>query len=362
MEWNAELSQIEQSEAGVVATLADGRKLEADWLVGCDGAHSRTRDAVGLAFEGQATGEVHWLADVSFEPEDPVPIPAMWLGPDGPLMLMRMPGAPRQWRIFVDVTDRARADQLPEPTLATLQALLDERGMGAGHMRIRAVYWTSTYRTNLRLAAHYRSQRVFLAGDSAHVFPPYGGQGMNTGLQDAFNLGWKLANVSRGRSPARLLDTYEAERRPVAAETMRDVDRRRRIFALRNPLARACRDLALRALFSTVRANRAGSYATSELGISYRGRSWLSVDDGAPSDPRAGDRALMGRWPADGCSTRWIQPGSRCCASRRCWGTSSTRGPPARRGGDWRGPSRRSRPRPHPPLSGGEGCLCARAT
>ena len=67
-------------------------------------------------------------------------------------MLMRMPGAPRQWRIFVDVTDRARADQLPEATLATLQALLDERGMGAGHMRIRAVYWTSTYRTNLRLA------------------------------------------------------------------------------------------------------------------------------------------------------------------------------------------------------------------
>ena len=117
---------------------------------------------------------------------------------------------------------------------------------------------------------------------------------MNTGLQDAFNLGWKLANVSRGRSPARLLDTYEAERRPVAAETMRDVDRRRRIFALRNPLARACRDLALRALFSTVRANRAGSYATSELGISYRARSWLSVDDGAPSDPRAGDRAPDG--------------------------------------------------------------------
>jgi len=295
IEWNTELVGLEHCESDVVSTLADGRRLQTHWVVGCDGAHSQTRAAADIAFEGRATGEVHYLADVFFEPRDPRPGPAMWLGSEGPLMLMRMPGQAGTWRIFVDVTDWAVRNQLPEPNLDILQELLDRRSMGPGRMRIRDVQWTSTYRTSLRLAACYRRQRVFVAGDAAHVFPPYGGQGMNTGIQDAFNLAWKLARVVQARSSATILDTYESERRPVAADTMRDVDRRRRLFALRNPVARALRDLVLRATLRRDRANRAGSYATSELGISYRGRSWLCVDDGRQAEPRAGDRAPDGQ-------------------------------------------------------------------
>jgi len=295
IEWNTELVGLEHRESDVVATLADGRRLLTQWVVGCDGAHSQTRAAADIAFEGRATGEVHYLADVSFEPRDPRPGPAMWLAPDGPLMLMRMPGSAGVWRIFVDVTDWTGRNELPVPTVDILQALLDRRAIGPGHIKIRQVHWTSTYRTSLRLAASYRRQRLFIAGDAAHVFPPYGGQGMNTGIQDAYNLAWKLARVVQAKSSVTILDTYECERRPVAVDTIRDVDRRRRLFALRNPIARVIRDLALRVTLRSDRANRAGSYATSELGISYRGRSWLCVDDGSQAEPRAGDRAPDGQ-------------------------------------------------------------------
>jgi 4,5-epoxidase len=271
--------------------LADGRRIAAGWIVGCDGAHSRVRETAGIAFEGRSTGEAHYLADVSFRPRSPVPGPAMWLAPDGPLMLMRLPGENTAWRMFVDVTGD---DPLPEPTRESLQALMDRRALGPGRATIDAVYWASTYRTSLRLARSYRLGRVFVAGDAAHVFPPYGGQGMNTGIQDAFNLGWKLARVAQGKSSSAILDTYEAERRPVAVSTIRQVDQRRRLFAVRNPLGRAVRDFALRTLMRSKRVNRAGSYATSELGISYHARSWLCVDDGAVPRPRAGDRAPDG--------------------------------------------------------------------
>jgi hypothetical protein len=250
------------------------------------------REAAGIAFEGRSTGEVHFLADVVFRPENPVPGPAIWLAPDGPLMLMRLPGDTAMWRIFVDMT--GEAGQLPEPTRESLQELMDRRALGPGRATIDTVHWTSTYRTSLRLAHSYRRGRVFLAGDAAHVFPPYGGQGMNTGIQDAFNLSWKLARVVQRKASSALLDTYQAERRPVAAETIRQVDQRRRLFAIRNPLGRALRDLALPVFMRSERVLRAGSYATSQLGISYHARSWLCVDDGQVPSPQAGDRAPDG--------------------------------------------------------------------
>lgn len=289
VEWNAEFVDFEDQS---VATLADGRRIAASWIVGCDGPHSRVREAADIGFEGRSTGEVHYLADVSFRQDDPVAGPAMWLAPDGPLMLMRLPGDPAEWRIFVDVTDEEH--QSSHPTREMLQALLDHRALGPGRITIDAVHWSSTYRTNLRLAHSYRRGSTFLAGDAAHVFPPYGGQGMNTGIQDAFNLGWKLARVVQRKSSSAVLNTYQAERRPVAVETIRQVDQRRRVFAVRNPLGRALRDLALRVVMRSARANRSASYATSQLGISYHARSWLCVDDGRVPRPRGGDRAPDG--------------------------------------------------------------------
>ncbi len=289
VEWSTEFVDLDDQRA---AALSDGRRVAARWIVGCDGARSRVREAAGIAFEGGSTGEVHYLADLSFRPNHEISSPTIWLAPDGPLMLMPLPGGPSEWRIFVDVTKER--DLLQEPTRKSLQALLDRRALGPGRVAIDALHWASTYRTSLRLARDYRNGTVFLAGDAAHVFPPYGGQGMNTGIQDAFNLGWKLAHVIQGKSSSALLDTYQAERRPVAVDTIRQVDQRRRLFAIRNPLGRRLRDLALQIFMRSTRAKRAGSYATSELGISYHGRSWLCVDDGPSARPRAGDRAPDG--------------------------------------------------------------------
>jgi 2-polyprenyl-6-methoxyphenol hydroxylase-like FAD-dependent oxidoreductase len=293
VEWNTEFVGLDDQHT---VALMDGRRVATRWIVGCDGAHSRVREAAGIAFEGASTGEVHYLADVSFRQNDEISRPTIWLAPDGPLMVMPLPGTPPEWRIFVAVTKER--EPLPEPTRESLQALLNRRALGPERVTIDAVHWTSTYRTSLHLAHDYRSETVFLAGDAAHVFPPYGGQGMNTGIQDAFNLGWKLARVIHGTSPSALLDTYQTERRPVAVDTIRQVDQRRRLFAVRSPIARALRDLALQVFMRSARAQRAGSYATSELGISYHGRSWLCLDDGRAPRPRAGDRAPDG--PLDG--------------------------------------------------------------
>src|SRR5262249_19700762 len=139
-------------------------------------------------------------------------IPRVWMHRAGPLMTMPLPTDPVLWRIFVDVTALERSGRLPPPSKELAQSLLDERGYGPGEVKVRGCVWESVYRVQVRQAAAYRRGRVFLAGDAAHVFPPFGGQGMNTGIQDADNLAWKLAAVINGAAAEPLLDTYHVER------------------------------------------------------------------------------------------------------------------------------------------------------
>ncbi|MFC7618824.1 FAD-dependent monooxygenase [Microlunatus sp. GCM10028923] len=266
----SELESLTQDEQSVTARLADGRELTADWLIGADGSRSSVRDGLGIPFTGEATGETYYLADAVLDPAPPVQDSAMWLGAEGPLMIMRLPGPDGLWRLFVDVTDRTAGDDRPaEPPPELLQALLDERGPTS--TTIVRTDWISVYRTRVCLADRYRVGRAFLAGDAAHVFPPFGGQGMNLGIQDAVNLGWRLARVIRGAAPD-LLDGYEAERRPVAAATITKVEARRRMYGIRNPLARGARDLLLRATAGSRALARQTSWENSQLDISYARR------------------------------------------------------------------------------------------
>lgn len=294
VEWGTEVRTLEQLPDKIQVTLSDGRSLVTRWVVGADGARSRVRDEAGIAFDGKATGEAYYLADFSPHKEIPIKDAAMWLGEEGPLMLMQLPGAEQLWRIFVDVSDQALKETLPEPTLDRLQSLLDTRAFGKGSLRIDKLHWTSTFRTRVCLASAYRKGRIFIAGDAAHVFPPFGGQGMNTGIQDAFNLAWKLSYVLQGKSPESLLDTYEVERRPVGAATIQEVERRRKLFALRNPLLRTLRDTLLHLLTKSERSVRLASYANSQLGIAYKAGSWLTAETGSLRGPKAGERAPDG--------------------------------------------------------------------
>jgi 2-polyprenyl-6-methoxyphenol hydroxylase-like FAD-dependent oxidoreductase len=201
--------------------------LRARYVVGCDGAHSSLRGSVGIPFEGATYPESFVLADVRMDwhlPDDEV---QLFFSPEGLVVVAPLPGE-RRHRIVATV------DEAPtEPSLEDVQALLDARGPRTPRPRVEKVVWSSRFRVSHKLAARFREGAVFLAGDAAHVHNPAGGQGMNTGIQDAANLAWKLALVLGGQAPDSLLDSYERERRPVAREVISTADRLTRLATMR---------------------------------------------------------------------------------------------------------------------------------
>ncbi len=207
-----EVTGFAQDDTGVDVDLSDGPSLRADYLVGCDGGRSLIRKAAGIAFPGWDPTISNLIAEVEMaeEPEwglrrDALGIHSLSRLEDG--------GAVR-----VMVTEQ-RPGRTGEPTLRDLsEALVAVYGTNYG---IHSPTWISRFTDMTRQAASYRKGRVLLAGDAAHVHYPVGGQGLNIGVQDAVNLGWKLAQVVKKTSPERLLETYHAERHPVAARMLR---------------------------------------------------------------------------------------------------------------------------------------------
>ncbi len=219
-----EVTGFAQDDTGVDLELADGRSLRANYLVGCDGGRSLVRKAAGVEFPGWAPTTSSLIAEVEMgeEPEWGIHQDALGVhgfsrveyeihdgevvyGDEGPLRVM--------------VTEE-HVGATTEPTLRDLsEALIAVYGTDYG---IHSPTWISRFTDMARQAAAYRERRVLLAGDAAHVHNPVGGQGLNTGVQDAVNLGWKLAQVVNRTSPESLLDTYHAERHPVAARVLRN--------------------------------------------------------------------------------------------------------------------------------------------
>ena len=208
-----QVTGVAQDEGGVDVELSDGQSLRADFLVGCDGGRSLIRKAAGIEFPGWDPSVSSMLAEVEMSEE-----PELGLRYDeqGTQALRRLEDGKR---VGVVVSERW-AGQTGEPTLGDLsRALIAAWGTDYG---VHSPTWISRFTDMTRQAASYREGRVLLAGDAAHVHYPVGGQGLNTGVQDAVNLGWKLAQVVRGTSPESLLDTYHAERHPVAARVLQN--------------------------------------------------------------------------------------------------------------------------------------------
>jgi len=207
-----EVAGFTQDDAGVDVTLADGLSLRANYLCGCDGGRSLIRKAAGIAFPG-------WDADISyliFEGEmDEEPALGIRHGEKGICALGRLGDGKRVRGVVTE--ERLEPGK---PALEDLRrALIAAYGTD---YRVRNVSWLSRFTDAARQAAAYRNRRVLLAGDAAHVHSPAGGQGLNLGIQDAVNLGWKLAQVIKGFSPESLLDTYHAERHPIAARVLQN--------------------------------------------------------------------------------------------------------------------------------------------
>jgi 2-polyprenyl-6-methoxyphenol hydroxylase-like FAD-dependent oxidoreductase len=213
-----------QDDSGVDVELSDGQSLRADYLVGCDGGRSLIRKAAGIEFPGWDPTTSSLLAEVEMaeQPELGIHRNAFGVHSFGKVKyeirdgeIVYMDGGP----VRVMVTEQ-HVGPTTEPTLRDLsEALIAVWGTDYG---IHSPTWISRFTDMARQAAAYRDRRILLAGDAAHVHPPDGGQGLQTGVQDAVNLGWKLGQVVKGRSPESLLDTYHAERHPVAARVLRN--------------------------------------------------------------------------------------------------------------------------------------------
>jgi 2-polyprenyl-6-methoxyphenol hydroxylase-like FAD-dependent oxidoreductase len=205
VEFGQALATFTQNEHRVDVTLSTGKMVRANFLVGCDGGHSTVRKTLGLRFEGQTIGEQPMLvADVEIEGLDRRDWHLWPFAKGGVIGLCPLPHT----SLF----------QFTSKATAAAAGIEDVVHKVTGH-RVKRVAWSSIYEPAVRMVDRYRVGRVFLAGEAAHVHPPAGGQGLNTGVQDAYNLGWKLAHVARG-GPDSLLDTYEAERLPIAAAVL----------------------------------------------------------------------------------------------------------------------------------------------
>jgi 2-polyprenyl-6-methoxyphenol hydroxylase-like FAD-dependent oxidoreductase len=229
-----EVTGFTQDDSGVDVALSDGTSLRAQYLVGCDGGRSAVRKAAGIEFAGWDPTTRWIIAEVEMEEK-----PEFGLRGGGGI------GPAEDGRIGVTlvVPDQDRSD---EPTLQDVRdALIRVDGKDYG---VHSPHWISSFTDMTRQAVAYRSGRVLLAGDAAHVHAPIGGQGLNIGVQDSVNLGWKLAQVVNGTSPLSLLDTYHAERHPVAARVLQNTMAQRAVGANDE------RTVALRAILAEVLA------------------------------------------------------------------------------------------------------------
>jgi 2-polyprenyl-6-methoxyphenol hydroxylase-like FAD-dependent oxidoreductase len=222
-----------------VAITAEGasQTVKSQWLIGCDGMHSRVRDIAGISFAGEAYEQSFILADVHMDWPLPREEVNLFFSPDGLVVVAPLPE--NRFRIVATV-DHAPA-VIP---MEAVQALLDTRGPQSSPARIRDCVWTSRFRVHHRIAASPRKGHVLLCGDAAHVHSPAGGQGMNTGIQDAMSLAEVLAAVMGGAEERRL-DEWAAQRHQIAEGVVTLTDRLTRIATLRSPLSRALRNAAL---------------------------------------------------------------------------------------------------------------------
>ncbi|MCV7416931.1 FAD-dependent oxidoreductase [Mycolicibacterium litorale] len=218
------VTDVTQNRGGVTTTFDDGDTVRSRYVVGADGVHSTVRRQAGIRFDGGAYDDSFLLADVRLTGDVPDgEVILFWAGA-GLTVVAPLPGGVH--RIVAPVVEAPE-----QPSAALVQQILDSRGPGAGRIVVREVIWGSRFRIQHRIAETYRSGRLVLAGDAAHVHSPAGGQGMNLGIQDAVVLAEALAAVTAG-APDELLDDYACTRRPVARDVVAMTDRLTRLATL----------------------------------------------------------------------------------------------------------------------------------
>ena len=272
IEQRAELTGLIPESGAVTATIrcpaGQIRTITAGYVVGCDGAHSRVRRELGLTFHGHPYPQDWLLADVLLDgdlPDGHLREDAIhaFFRPNGlPVIFFPMRG--HRWRVTLPFAGDRGEDA---PTLAEIQHLTSQRVPRP--VTVSDPTWLASFRCHRRSASAYRRGRVLLAGDAVHIHSPAGGQGLNTGILDAHNLGWKLALVASGRAPGTLLDSYGAERRPVAEEVVRLTHALVHYGTLTHPVKRRVRDVVVPVLGRSAAIQRRAARRISQVYVSY---------------------------------------------------------------------------------------------
>jgi 2-polyprenyl-6-methoxyphenol hydroxylase-like FAD-dependent oxidoreductase len=264
IESGAEVVGLTQDDDGVTVQCANGDAVRAKYVVGCDGAHSAVRQLVGIDFVGKQYETHILLADVQLTraPEETLSGVTNEKG-----VVLMIPFGDTWFRAIA--WDRLR-EQAPLKEPVTLDEIRGSFNRIAGEdFGMTEMRWSSRFLSERKQAEHYRAGRVFIAGDAAHVHSPLGGQGMNTGIGDAMNLGWKLAEAVHGTAPGWLLDSYEAERHPVGAEVLRLTDAFNQLVLGGTKVARLVRTIAVGTVTRVPAGRRFIAGRLSQIGIGY---------------------------------------------------------------------------------------------
>lgn len=301
VEWGVGLLSAAQTPDGISATVrhpgGEEETIEAGWLVGADGASSPIRRSLGLGFEGDTYEESLFLADVEMESGLDPRQAYIDLTREGFYAFFPMPGDKR-FRLIGSVPEELEGKE--QITAEEVQEVFDK--YSGVRTKITQARWTSVYRIHRRMAERFRSGRVFLVGDAAHVHSPAGGQGMNTGIGDAYNIAWKLALVAKGDAREALLDSYEAERMPFARSILNGSDRGFSLQVATGPLVQRLKLLLVPSLFRLVSLTpplrRGAFWFISQLWTRYRESPAVAEGGAAKKGPRAGDRAPYGLFEA----------------------------------------------------------------
>jgi 2-polyprenyl-6-methoxyphenol hydroxylase-like FAD-dependent oxidoreductase len=294
VEWQSELESFSQNASGVTAQVKkkDGETgtIAGKYLVGCDGPRSPVRHGLGLSFEGSTFERLFYVADVQIDWKFSHDALHVCIADHGLVAFFPMPGEKR-WRIvgdFPEGHDKDPSEILYEEIEARIKSEAELE------LDITRVDWFSTYKVHTRHVEKFSSGRCFLAGDAAHIHTPAGGQGMNTGIQDAYNLAWKLALVLRGVAAPQLLESYNEERLPNARRLLQTTDRLFNLAAGTDWLVNLIRTTIFppmaKFILSIDAVKKKFFPLVSQIGISYR-QSSLSVHEGdADFEVKAGDR------------------------------------------------------------------------
>ena len=284
VEWQSELLRIEQQPDEVLATVkrSDGieEKIRTKWIIACDGAHSTLRHLVNAEFIGSAYAQTWWLADLHIHwalPENKMIINTSEQGP-----LACFPMGNKRYRVVMT----APSEKTSQPTMDDIIEAFNKRSSDKAALSLPV--WITAFSIHHRQIQQYRHERVFFSGDAAHVHSPMGGQGLNTGIQDVYNLVWKLALVQKGLAKDQLLNSYHEERYPIGKAVLKKTDLMTKMILIKNPYVIAARNRIITFLSSINFLRKTLARDLAELNISYA-KSSIVTATGEKTGFKAGE-------------------------------------------------------------------------